>query len=541
MGEDYSAVPPPAAAGSANISKGDSSKKSNPDFSDALAKAKALAAKFATQATQAPDQNSDDDGKRKRNFEDGSDLVASNQDYGGEYKRFSGNEGPKRSGMGNEDVRGSSAGGPPSLSFQVPSNKVGLIIGRNGETLKRIQNEHGVKILFNPESHPPQPERTCILNGHPTATEPAKKAILDLITASNNYQQNQRSDNYNNNNGVEGPVPYGMIRIQVPIPISKVGLVIGRGGETIRELQTRSGCKVMVLPEEDTVKQERFVQIQGPQQAVDIAKGMVTDVVNNVYYQAQSVNAYGQPVATLNVSCTLTIPNNTVGLVIGRGGETIKNLQQVSRAKIQIEQNSPEDAPEDRLIHLSGSLDCVEYAKTMINDKVGANRVRSTPLAGPNGQPLDQSQLYSYGTYGGQDPYYNAYQYSQYAGYYGDQSQSSYGYYGADGTGQADDKDKNGSKGDSASAAVGGESGAASAAGQDDPEYQAQLANYYAQYGDYYKKYYESYGYGYNGQDGGQSTGEAGGDEYSHHHATDSKYKDHHEYDTTSGGYGADK
>jgi far upstream element-binding protein len=147
-----------------------------------------------------------------------------------------------------------------------------------------------------------------------------------------------------------------MIRVQVPIPISKVGLVIGRGGETIRELQTRSGCKVMVLPEEDTVKQERFVQIQGPQQAVDIAKGMVTDVVNNVYYQAQSVNAYGQPVATLNVSCTLTIPNNTVGLVIGRGGETIKNLQQVSRAKIQIEQNSPEDAPEDRLIHLSGNL-----------------------------------------------------------------------------------------------------------------------------------------------------------------------------------------
>jgi hypothetical protein len=56
MGEDYSAVPPPAATGSANANKGDN-KKSNPDFSDALAKAKALAAKFATQATQAPDQS----------------------------------------------------------------------------------------------------------------------------------------------------------------------------------------------------------------------------------------------------------------------------------------------------------------------------------------------------------------------------------------------------------------------------------------------------------------------------------------------------
>lgn len=35
--------------------------------------------------------------------------------------------------------------------------------------------------------------------------------------------------------------------VEMMIPANKVGLVIGKGGETIKHLQNRSGCKMMMV------------------------------------------------------------------------------------------------------------------------------------------------------------------------------------------------------------------------------------------------------------------------------------------------------
>ena len=58
---------------------------------------------------------------------------------------------------------------------------------------------------------------------------------------------------------------------------------------------------------------------------------------------------------------TLRIANDKVGLVIGKGGETIKGLQQQLGIRIQIEQ--PTGGPEREII-ISGSLKGIESAKT---------------------------------------------------------------------------------------------------------------------------------------------------------------------------------
>ena len=56
-----------------------------------------------------------------------------------------GGGGMGRGGMGGGDDMG---GGPPGLfEMLIPGNKVGLIIGKGGETIKNLQETTGAKII----------------------------------------------------------------------------------------------------------------------------------------------------------------------------------------------------------------------------------------------------------------------------------------------------------------------------------------------------------------------------------------------------------
>lgn len=48
-------------------------------------------------------------------------------------------------------------------------------------------------------------------------------------------------------------------KLQLPNPSEKVGLIVGRGGETVKSLQTKSGTRLQLipqnLPEEDESKE----------------------------------------------------------------------------------------------------------------------------------------------------------------------------------------------------------------------------------------------------------------------------------------------
>ncbi|XP_075504496.1 uncharacterized protein LOC142541935 [Primulina tabacum] len=59
------------------------------------------------------------------------------------------------------------------------------------------------------------------------------------------------------------------------VPNNKVGLVIGKGGETIKNMQARIGTRIQViplhLPPGDTSK-ERTVQIDGTSEEIEAAK-----------------------------------------------------------------------------------------------------------------------------------------------------------------------------------------------------------------------------------------------------------------------------
>ncbi|XP_073047536.1 uncharacterized protein [Primulina eburnea] len=64
------------------------------------------------------------------------------------------------------------------------------------------------------------------------------------------------------------------------VTVVQVGLVIGKGGETIKNMQERTGTRIQViplhLPPGDTSK-ERTVQIDGTSEQIEAAKQLVNE------------------------------------------------------------------------------------------------------------------------------------------------------------------------------------------------------------------------------------------------------------------------
>lgn len=74
-------------------------------------------------------------------------------------------------------------------------------------------------------------------------------------------------------------VPGGRNFVEIMIPGPKVGLIIGKGGETIKQLQEKSGAKMVVIQDGPNQEQEKPLRISGDPQKVEYAKQLVYDLI----------------------------------------------------------------------------------------------------------------------------------------------------------------------------------------------------------------------------------------------------------------------
>ena len=75
------------------------------------------------------------------------------------------------------------------------------------------------------------------------------------------------------------------------------------------------------------------------------------------------------------------VPSSKVGLVIGKGGETIKSINQASGAHTEIDKSAPPDAAEKNFV-IRGPPECVDRAKQMVMEKIGLIQVYSKHIQG---------------------------------------------------------------------------------------------------------------------------------------------------------------
>ena len=141
------------------------------------------------------------------------------------------------------------------------------------------------------------------------------------------------------------------------IPNDMVGKLIGKGGDTLKRIQYMSGARIQV-DHTHTQGEQRQVTVSGQSQtSVDRAHQMAMEII------APEVPA--GDTAEDEVDC----PVDMVGRIIGRRGETVRALQQVTKTQIRINQEVPEGMP--RKVIISGTPDRIHEAKEWLGRLIG--------------------------------------------------------------------------------------------------------------------------------------------------------------------------
>ncbi|KAJ4713803.1 Far upstream element-binding protein like [Melia azedarach] len=182
---------------------------------------------------------------------------------------------------------------------------------------------------------------------------------------------------------------------KIEVPNNKVGVLIGKAGDTIRYLQYNSGAKIQITRDADADPHSatRPVEIIGTLSNIEKAEKLINAVIAEAD-AGGSPSLVARGLATAQAAgageqVEIKVPNEKVGLIIGRGGETIKGLQTRSGARIQlIPQHLPEgDGSKERIVRVTGDMRQIEMAQEMIKE-VLSQTVRPSPLSGGfNQQP----------------------------------------------------------------------------------------------------------------------------------------------------------
>lgn len=71
----------------------------------------------------------------------------------------------------------------------------------------------------------------------------------------------------------------GRNSVEIMIPGPKVGLIIGKGGETIKQLQEKSGAKMVVIQDGPNQEHEKPLVISGDSAKIEHARQLVYDLI----------------------------------------------------------------------------------------------------------------------------------------------------------------------------------------------------------------------------------------------------------------------
>jgi rRNA processing protein Krr1/Pno1 len=154
------------------------------------------------------------------------------------------------------------------------------------------------------------------------------------------------------------------VRDSMELPAEQIGVVIGKGGVVIKELERMSSCQIWVDPRTNIPGlPTRILNLQGVPTRVEAAKRMILDRMALHESTRYSVASDG------TIRDTMNIPEEWVGAVIGKGGTVIKSIMQASGARVFINGESIRGTNQ-RQIHLTGLPPAISYAKQLIAQRV---------------------------------------------------------------------------------------------------------------------------------------------------------------------------
>ena len=192
------------------------------------------------------------------------------------------------------------AGGAPFVTqiIDCPPQSVGRLIGRSGATIRDLQQRADARIVLNQDDPTPGVVRKVTITGAEErvaiAIQLCQYVMEHGAAALNNAlatggipgvpanmvggQPPMLAGVHGNMSGMG--MPGGAVSQTVECPRQLVGRMIGKGGETINLIQTRSSCRVQIDqkgPDQHPAK----VILTGPSPAVAIGMQIVNEIITN--------------------------------------------------------------------------------------------------------------------------------------------------------------------------------------------------------------------------------------------------------------------
>uniref|UniRef100_A0AAZ3SM98 RRM domain-containing protein n=1 Tax=Oncorhynchus tshawytscha TaxID=74940 RepID=A0AAZ3SM98_ONCTS len=235
------------------------------------------------------------------------------------------------------------------LKILAHNSLVGRLIGKEGRNLKKIEEETGTKITISSLQDITicNPERTITVKGSMEACCKAEGEVMRKLR-----------DAYENDiaavNSPEQEVVYLLI------PTQAVGALIGKKGQHIKQLARFAGASIKIAPAENPGVTERMVMITGPPAAQFKAQGRIFGKLKEEnFFTAKD---------EVKLETHIKVPSNAAGRVIGKGGKTVNELQNLTSAEVIVPRDQTPDENDEVFVKISGHFFASQSAQRKIRE-----------------------------------------------------------------------------------------------------------------------------------------------------------------------------
>jgi len=245
----------------------------------------------------------------------------------------------------------------PPITFRlvVPASQCGSLIGKGGSKIKEIREITGASIQVASEMLPNSTERAVTVSG---GSDAVIQCIFHICTIMS-----------------ESP-PKGVTVPYTPLKVSV-------GGGQVHALPTFFQPSQAVLPHNPAaVQQQQMGKLSGGVQFNALnGNPLGTNLLNPA---ALAMLTGPSRSASSQQTHEMTVPNELIGCIIGKGGSKVAEIRQLSGAMIRISNCEDRDAPAnlDRTISITGNNESVALAQYLINMRISMETASMGGLAG---------------------------------------------------------------------------------------------------------------------------------------------------------------
>jgi len=337
-----------------------------------------------------------------------------------------GPRGPRNSGTGNN--RGS---GYP-LRILVPSDFVGAIIGRKGQTIRNVTTQCKARVDVHGKENSGLLEKVISIYGQPENCTNACKEILKVMQAESGQQNRGGYDQEHQAPGDDGGFGYREITLKMLADDRFCGRIIGKEGKVIKKIREDTDTKITVsnVQEVAAMYPDRVITIRGTIDNMSNAEACISSKLRECYEKEMNqpvfeeppmpgmmgpnpmsglpmvpgapgiygmrANPYGvmgqgqgnfypgmygpggpgipqqAPQQAPSDNCQISVPNSAVGAIIGAGGSNIKQIIRDSNAFVTIEPKKDDDPnpAAERIVTIKGNPDSIWRASFLVFEKL---------------------------------------------------------------------------------------------------------------------------------------------------------------------------